>query len=353
MYGYCKFQSHCPKQDIDEICPIYKECDDNGCIKRHPKTCKNYERNGKCRFERCAYSHEKEENNLKIEILENKVADLKLKIEDIRKTNHENLETERKNYSEKFINLNNTLADIVVRLSIEENNCKETNLIQTSKEAEMDRTKTKISKRKVNTVTKKIKECSGRTVHKEGYMCDQCDFKTDKEITLTKHTNTKHAQNVAESNTEISHTAEFKCSLCKDMVDTNEDLEQHIAEHIEEIETMDIKCLTNGHDLFECNLCSFESGHEDSVKEHLIEHVHPPKMSESTDESGYEGSVKEQLIDHVNTTVAEKEKHRHRLDVQSEAQSLLDEYDYDGNYIGDNPKFMDKHDIEESGTDED
>ena len=59
---------------------------------------------------------------------------------------------------------------------------------------------------------------------------------------------------------------------------------------------MDIKCLTNGHDVFECYLCSFESGHEDSGKEHFIEHVHPPNISEKTDESGYEGSVKEQLI---------------------------------------------------------
>ena len=206
-------------------------------------------------------------------------------------------------------------------------------------------------KKSVQKVTKKIKEGASKTVHKEVYMCDKCDFKTDKEITLTKHTNTKHAQHVVESNTELCHTAEFECSLCKDRVDTNEDLEQHIAEHIEEIENMDIKRLTNGHDLFECNLCSFESGHEDSVKEHLIEHVHPPKISETTDQSGYEGSVKEQLIEHVNTTVAEEEKHRHRLNVQSEAKSLLDEYDDDGNYIGDDPRFMDSE--SESETEDD
>ena len=86
---------------------------------------------------------------MKIEILDNKVADLKFEIEDIRKTNHDHLETERKTYSDKFINLNNTLADMVVRLSIVENNRidKETNTKETPKEAEMDRTKVKISKR--------------------------------------------------------------------------------------------------------------------------------------------------------------------------------------------------------------
>ena len=105
----------------------------------------------------------------------------------------------------------------------------------------MDRTKAKIRKRKVNTVTKKMKERASKTVHKEVYMCDQCDFKTDKEITLTKHTNTKHAQNVAESNTELCHTAKFECSFCKDRVHPNEDLEQHIGEHIEEIDNMGLK----------------------------------------------------------------------------------------------------------------
>ena len=59
MYGYCKFQNHFPEQRIDVKCPNYKDCDDNGCVKRHPKTCKNFERNGKCRFKKCAYSHER------------------------------------------------------------------------------------------------------------------------------------------------------------------------------------------------------------------------------------------------------------------------------------------------------
>ena len=150
---------------------------------------------------------------MKIKILKNKVADLKLEIEDIRKTIQENLETEIKTYCDKFININNILADMVVRLSIVENNRidKYTNVIETSKEAEMDRTKAKIRKRKVNTVTKKIIEGASKTVHKEVYMCNQCDFKIYKEITLTKHTNTKHTQNVAESNTELCHTAEFEC----------------------------------------------------------------------------------------------------------------------------------------------
>ena len=68
--------------------------------------------------------------------------------------------------------------------------------------------------------------------------------------------NTKHAEKVIENDTELKvcHSSEFECSLCKDRVNTNKELDQHIAEHIEEIENTDIESLTNGHDLFECNL---------------------------------------------------------------------------------------------------
>ena len=50
MYGYCKFQDYCPKQHINVICPDDKDCDNNGCVKHHPKTCKYFEKNRKCVF---------------------------------------------------------------------------------------------------------------------------------------------------------------------------------------------------------------------------------------------------------------------------------------------------------------
>ena len=98
-------------------------------------------------------------------------------------------------------------------------------------------------------------------------------------------------------------------------------------EHIDEIEGLDISSLTNGHELFECNLCSFESGVGDSIREHLLDHVNPPKKEEMT----------ERIIDQVVSP-----------------QSLLDEYDDDGNYIGNNPKYMDSEEDEscEEVTDE-
>ena len=281
MYGFCKFQKHCPKQHIEVICPNYKYCDNNGCVKRHRKKFKYYERNGNYRFENCAYSHEKEGNNLKIEVLSNQVAVLKLEIEEIIKTSNDKLETERKLNSDQFTKLINTIADLALKIKLIEDNGTVTEI---HKEAMVDNMNEKVDEGKLNNNTKKVKEVSSTTVNKEDFKCDKCNFKSNKEITLSKHINTKHAQKGLEDATK--HTAcnslEFECTLCKDRFNTRNDLDRHKAEHIEEIENIDIESLTNGHDMFECNLCSFESGHEDTVKEHLIQHVNSPK-----DESGY------------------------------------------------------------------
>ena len=85
----------------------------------------------------------------------------------------------------------------------------------------------------------------------------------------------------------------------------------------------DITNLTNEYDLFECNLWSFESGNIDSVKEHLIDHVN-------------------QSEENLNTNLADKEKPKKRL---------IDQYDDDGNYIGDDPRFKDSE--SESETEDD
>ena len=109
---------------------------------------------------------------------------------------------------------------------------------------------------------------------------------------------------------------------------------------------MDIASLTNVHDVFECNLCSFESGHEDSVKEHMIEHVNsPPKKTEETVkqsnndnissfESGYGDSLKEDLIQHVMPHYQSEKAKDKEITTKTRSQLLLEEFDSDGNYIG-------------------
>ena len=89
MYGYCKLREHCPKQHVDVVCPTYRECNDNGCVLRRANPCKYFARYKKCRFVACAYSHEKEEHDLKIEVIEKDSDALKQEIEEFKIANKE------------------------------------------------------------------------------------------------------------------------------------------------------------------------------------------------------------------------------------------------------------------------
>ena len=128
--------------------------------------------------------------------------------------------------------------------------------------------KTKAIKKPVNVKANKPQE------HK----CDLCDFKGKTQVKLNKHMNTKHCVNVS-SNKGNEKDIELKCSLCEKKLNSENGFQEHISEHLEEIELIDIKDLINYEDMFECNLCSFESGNENSIKEHLIEHVMVPKVN--------------------------------------------------------------------------
>ena len=84
-YGYCKFQQHCQKQHFNVVCPDIPNCNNDLCFKRHPKACKNYAKYNKCRFQQCAYSHEKNEHQSKVEKLEKEVNELTLEVEELKK----------------------------------------------------------------------------------------------------------------------------------------------------------------------------------------------------------------------------------------------------------------------------
>ena len=322
MYGYCKFQEHCQKEHIDIICSENTKCENNGCVKRHPKPCKYFTRYNKCKFDKCAYLHVKEGNIIKIEDLEKQVSALTQEMVELKKTNHE-----------MVIEHSNNIAVILERLKILEQGQKEHTERYTSwKERPVEQTadmdiKKDAAENKTETINTSFD--TNNTIPKEDFNCDQCNFKSNTIISLNKHTNTKHAKKVEESDIEVK-ICNSECSLCEDRFSSELELKKHKDEHIEEIEGLDIASLTNEHDLFECNLCSFESGYGDSIREHLIEHVNPPLEEKPT---------KETTTKEVNM-------------VNPQTKSLLDEYDDDGNYIGDDPKYMDSDDEIESESEE-
>ena len=319
MYGYCKFQDNCQERHINVLCPNYRDCDNNGCVNRHPKVCKYFDKRGKCKFENCAYLHVKEGINLKVEILEKQVAALILEIEELKKTN-----TEGNIKSDQFDKFNNNINDILARLRIVEQEQTKHKEMEETVENRHGEAVMNSKKREENKMPASIEithDDKDITEKKNNFECDQRNFILNKKITQNKHINTKHNHKELENDTETK-TINSECSLCEDIFSSYEKLEKHKREHIEEIEGLDIASLTNDHDMFECNLCSFESGVGDSIREHLVDHVNPP-------------------IEEEPTTII--------MNNGESPKSLLDEYDDDGNYIGDNPKFMDS---DENDSDE-
>ena len=87
--------------------------------------------------------------------------------------------------------------------------------------------------------------------------------------------NTKH--HVNESNSKGTEKA-IECILCEEKFNSVNKFQEHISEHLEEIDVIDIETRTNDEDMFKCDMCSFESGLENSIRDHLIEHVMVPKL---------------------------------------------------------------------------
>ena len=111
------------------------------------------------------------------------------------------------------------------------------------------------------------------------YQCKKCDYKCEKEVTLNKHINTKHISELKSEKviqqdyeTEIS-----ECSICDDKFLTEQEYNNHIKEHIEEIKEIDIEYLKSGHEIFDCSTCHFQSNNPVAIKTHLTNHVIQPK----------------------------------------------------------------------------
>ena len=63
--GFCKFREHCRKRHENKICQENHDYKSHGCTVRHPKKCRNYEREGTCKFKECAYTHQENQGDEK------------------------------------------------------------------------------------------------------------------------------------------------------------------------------------------------------------------------------------------------------------------------------------------------
>jgi hypothetical protein len=239
----------------------------------------------------------------------------------ILKTNFHN---ETKILVEQVVEVNNSVSDIQKKIKVLENYKVNNNSTVTDTKRYQEEKVIKFDPCKTGSKNININSSFGKNINK---------------VTFQKHCNSKHAS-IYKGSEEYDH----ECPPCSDRFTTIEAFNEHKADHLKEIESMDIRSLTNGHDIFECNLCSFESGNDDSVKEHMIEHVNAaPKKAEETVkqsnddnmgsfESGYGDSLKEDAIHHVMPlSQTEKDKDK-EITAKTMSQLLLEEFD--SNYIG-------------------
>ena len=178
-----------------------------------------------------AYSHEKDQNTLKIEFLERKVVEQQCDILSLK----ENLYNTLKTLSEQFVELNNSFVEVVEKMKKLEHVKKEKDIVDRKTEQSVE-----VREKNICSMAKDNQSQSPQLQFK----CEKCEYECPNKITFQKHCNTKHAE------IEVDKESGFECLLCKDRLTTSEDFDEHVAEHLDEIENMDIASLTNGHDLF-------------------------------------------------------------------------------------------------------
>jgi hypothetical protein len=200
--GFCKYRNYCKNKHVKDECEI-NDCGDKTCPKRHPKECRKFIINGKCKFnQECSYKHsekhvltyqnkvneavanvtmkhEKDVNDLKEEVNELKLA-LKL------------MEDQIKNMEFKFQSIiqNSETAqevEIIEDVDLQKN----------------------VTPEPINKVGKDMDNRES-----EGLICDICSNKFKTEKTLNKHTNTKHP----------GHKT---CGDCGKKFSSTKDLENH------------------------------------------------------------------------------------------------------------------------------
>ena len=250
-FGFCKYRKDRKKIHYIQDCKDLEDCKNvQNCQQRHPKVCKKFAA-GKCRFgDDCDYSHQKtikrneqQKHNEKMDVLENKVDVMALKIHALEtelfhiKQNKNNNTKEKENPNEKVLK---ALSRKVLELEGEIKRIKFNSVKNERSEGKgvSDQVKKKqIELGKVGSkqnfmdneisfdhndvknstsTPKKKKEIVLESEAKEEFLsCNKCNYKCKKGTILRKHMITKHE--------------EHPCKECDMKLKTFMDLLQHFG----------------------------------------------------------------------------------------------------------------------------
>ena len=251
-FGYCKMKSQCEKYHVNEECKEGSECKNlTICPLRHPKMCKRMVMNDHCVFqEKCAYKHKRKTNSQITEIntLHEEVKFLKAEIDTL-KTNFKPMLAVRAEVTLLQESVKVIKEDIKMLTAMNESmserikDVEEEMKYETDEESDIDNDQN-ISKFEDKLINEK----------KVQYInCFKCDFVCNTEMSMKKHTNTKHPiQNNKENeikSKEIGYDLEGMESI--------EDLFQ--------LEVLD------GEEIYACNVCDQGFDNEDKTKNHIAD----------------------------------------------------------------------------------
>ena len=204
-FGFCKFRESCRRQHCEETCKE-EHCEDkNLCQKRHPKICRKFLSEKGCRFgSECSYKHlsscpspkQKDDLTVKVELLTSVVEQMAKKIILLETEVGELKKTPR-----NPVNLIVELEDVSSNKNIQkENTIEETNDIDGLKESseikEVPNDQTTSNPEEVKSHGEAASERNTEKQKQSDNMfhCKECVYQCKREVSLTKHINTKHSK---------------------------------------------------------------------------------------------------------------------------------------------------------------
>lgn len=225
--GFCKFKNSCKRKHDDEICSNVHECRVKTCTKRHPKKCKRFEENGKCFYkDDCAYLHREGAMN----------QDKLMEMIGLCMVKHE---TEIKILNEEVKHLKDVIQNMTEKTFSFEKNEQSTNFKSvTVNQKEMERNKDSHGEKENDSV-------------KTDFLvkCDLCSYQCEKQITLKKHMNTKHMDQIKNGHQkqidviENVGKAKFYCDQCNYSCNLKKGLKKHKTKcDQEQVQMKEVRC---------------------------------------------------------------------------------------------------------------
>ena len=305
-YGYCKFCDKCKFKHNNVKC-VDENCDVFNCEKRHPVACKYFRNFQKCRFPNCAFNHDIDTNEKKLDEklkrLENKVKEndqktcekkFEIKLEEVKKKFEKDAQVKKKDFENTLEALE---KDFENRLGVLEKQLKRMVNCMNEKDLLINTLNTKVEEiekkqdkqqKETNNMKTKIEKLKVATKKEEIIKCPDCDFIASSKQGLKVHMKRKHTCKT-ENNPEKCDVCEEKFLRYSGEPWEKEMIESHILSHAYKGE----------HELkFKCDECEFWGPNKLTMEVH-VRKVHCENISCRL--CDFKASSKNDLETHLST----------------------------------------------------